>query len=163
MTLNAADAAFAGAIDASLLLKDSAAKAGLNINVERVPNDGYWSNIWNKEPWCACYWGGRPTEDWMFSAAYIKSTEWNDTNWKEGKAVDRFNELVVAARAETDTAKRRAMYYECQEIVSDDGGAVVPMFANYIHAMDKSVMHDDDVAANWEFDGSRASERWWFA
>ena len=99
----------------------------------------------------------------MFSAAYIKSTEWNDTAWKEGKAVDRFNDLVVAARAETDQAKRREMYYECQEIVSDDGGAVVPMFANYIHAMDKSVMHDEKVAANWEFDGSRATERWWFA
>ena len=144
-------------------MKDSASKAGLNINVERVPNDAYWSNIWNKEPWCACYWGGRPTEDWMFSAAYIKSTKWNDTAWTEGKAVDRFNELVVAARAETDQAKRRAMYYECQEIVSDDGGAVVPMFANYIHAMDKKVMHDEQVAANWEFDGSRATERWWFA
>ena len=83
----------------------------------REPNDGYWSNVWNKKGWCACYWGGRPTEDWMFGAAYVNDTEWNDTDWRTGAECDRFNELVIAARAEIDTSKRRAMYYECQELV----------------------------------------------
>jgi peptide/nickel transport system substrate-binding protein len=162
LELSASDAAFAGAVDAALLIKDSAGKAGLNIDVVREPNDGYWSNVWNKKPWCACYWSGRPTEDWMFTAAYVSSTEWNDTAWKKGPQADKFNKLVVQARAELDVDKRREMYYECQEIVSDDGGALVPMFANYIMALDKSVMHDK-MAGNFDYDGYKAAERWWFS
>jgi peptide/nickel transport system substrate-binding protein len=161
--LSTSDAAFAGAVDAALLIKDSAAKSGLNINVVREPKDGYWSNVWNKKPWGACYWGGRPTEDWMFTAAYMADGEWNDTAWRKGPKVDRFNKLVVAARSELDTNKRREMYYECQTLVNDDGGALVPMFANYIHAVSKKIGHDNKVAGNWVNDGGKNVERWWMA
>jgi peptide/nickel transport system substrate-binding protein len=162
LDLSASDAAFAGAVDAALLIKDSASKAGLNINVVREPKDGYWSNVWNKKPWGACYWGGRPTEDWMFTAAYVADSKWNDTAWTSGPKADRFNELVVMARSELDTNKRREMYYECQALVSDDGGSLIPMFANHIHALSKKVGHPDKVAGNWEDDGNKSAERWWF-
>jgi len=162
LDLSTSDAAFAGAVDAALLMKDSAAKVGLNINVVREPKDGYWSNVWNKKPWSACYWSGRPTEDWMFSAAYTAGGKWNDTAWHTGAQADLFNKLVVEARAELDTNKRRVLYYECQAIVSNHGGALVPMFANYIMALDKSVMHDK-LAGNFDYDGYKAVERWWFA
>jgi len=163
LDLGTSEAAFSGAVDAALLIKDSAAKAGLNVNVVREPKDGYWSNVWNKKAWCACYWGGRPTQDWMFTAAYVAESNWNDTDWRTGEAADKFNKLVVAARSELDTNKRREMYYECQRLVNDDGGALVPMFANYIHAVSKKVATPDKVAANWEFDGNKNAERWWFA
>jgi peptide/nickel transport system substrate-binding protein len=160
--LSTSDAAFAGAVDATLLIKDSAAKSGINVNVVREPKDGYWSNVWNKKPWSACYWTSRPTEDWMFKSAYIASSQWNDTAWKTGAKADRFNELVETARSETDAAKRRAMYYECQSILNDDGGALIPMFANFIHGVSKKIAHGQ-VAANRGLDGQKTSERWWFA
>lgn len=69
---------------------------------------------------------------------------------------------MVQARAELDTNKRREIYYECQAIVNDDGGALVPMFANFIMALDKSVMHGK-LAGNYDYDGYKAAERWWFA
>ena len=75
----------------------------------------------------------------------------------------RFNELVVKARAELDQAKRAAMYKETQELIRDDGGALVPMFANYIMGISKEVAYGENVAANWELDGYRFSERWWMA
>ena len=156
--LSAADAAYAGAVDAAVLYKEHAAKAGININVVREPNDGYWSNVWMQKPWCAVYWGGRPTEDWMFSTAYSDGAPWNDTFWSH----DRFNLLLRAARAELDQAKRREMYVEMQGIVSDDGGVVVPMFANYVFAMSMGVEHDE-MAANMDLDGNKGMERWWFA
>lgn len=53
--LHAADAAFDGAVDASLLWKEHAAKAGINIEVVKEPNDGYWSNVWNVKPFSACF------------------------------------------------------------------------------------------------------------
>lgn len=161
--LGTSEAAFAGAVDAALLIKDSASKSGLNINVVREPKDGYWTNVWNKKPWAACYWGGRPTEDWMFKSAYTAGGQWNDTAWHTGAKADRFNKLVVQARSETDTSKRRELYYECQAIINDDGGALIPMFANNIHGVSKKIGHDEKVAGNWEFDGNKCTERWWFA
>lgn len=161
--LSTSDAAFAGAVDAAQLIAASAKEAGIDIEVVREPKDGYWSNVWNKKPWCACYWGGRPTEDWMFASAYVAETEWNDTAWRDTPAAKRFNEIVVEARAELDQDKRRALYKEAQMLIHDDGGAIVPMFANYIMGLNKKVAHSEDVAANWEFDGAKAAERWWFA
>ena len=66
VSLSAADAAFGGAVDAAVLYSEKAAAAGITVDVVREPNDGYWSNVWMKKPWSAVYWGGRPTEDWMF-------------------------------------------------------------------------------------------------
>lgn len=160
--LRTSEAAFAGAVDAAQLVANSAKEAGIDVKVVREPKDGYWSNVWNKKPWVACYWGGRPTADWMYSSAYVDSTEWNDTAWKSGEAVERFNKLVVEARAELDADKRAAMYKETQELIRDDGGALVPMFANLIHGLNKNVGHGEEVAANWDMDGYRAPERWWF-
>lgn len=161
--LSASDAAFAGAVDAAQLIKASAAQGGLNIDVVREPQDGYWSNVWNKKGWCACYWGGRPTEDWMFKSAYVADTEWNDTAWRDTDGAKLFNALVLQGRSELDENKRRAIYAECQQLISDDGGAIVPMFANHIHALSKKVSTPEQVAGNWEADGHKACERWWFA
>ncbi|MEQ9490303.1 MAG: ABC transporter substrate-binding protein [Alphaproteobacteria bacterium] len=157
--LSASDAAFAGAVDAAVLYKEHAAAAGINIEVVREPGDGYWSNVWLKKPWCACYWGGRPTEDWMFSTAYQSGVPWNDTNFNN----ERFDTLLTEARAELDETKRRAMYYEMQEIVANEGGTVVPFFYNYVNAHSDKIILPEVVAGNWELDGARLLERWWFA
>jgi len=157
--LSAADAAFAGAVDAAVLMKEHAAAAGIDINVVREPNDGYWSNVWMKKPWCACYWGGRPTQDWMFSQAYAEGANWNDTYWSH----ERFNMLLKEGRGELDNSKRAEIYREMQQIVRDDGGVVVWAFANYVYAMADKIQHGPDVAANWELDGGRYIERWWQA
>jgi peptide/nickel transport system substrate-binding protein len=159
LNLSAADAAFPGSVDAATLYQASAAKGGINIEITREPNDGYWSNVWMKKNWCACYWGGRATEDGMFTTAYADGGSWNDTFWKHA----RFNELLVQARAELDKGKRRTMYYEMQELVSNEGGVVVPMFANYVFAMSDKVSTPEKMAGNWDLDGTKFIERWWFS
>ena len=161
--LSVSDAAFAGAVDAAQLIAASAKEAGIDIQVVREPKDGYWSNVWNKKPWCACYWGGRPTQDWMYSAAYTSDTEWNDTAWKSGEHAERFNAVVTAARSETDDNKRKELYLEAQALLQEHGGAIVAMWASFIHGHSKKLTHGGNVAANWISDGNKMAERWWFA
>lgn len=157
--LSAADAAFAGAVDAAVLYKEHAAKCGIDINVVREPDDGYWSNVWLKKPFCMVYWGGRPTVDWMFSIAYAEGADWNDTYWSH----KRFNELLVSARAELDEEKRRAAYYEMQQICRDEGGTIVPMYASYVSATSTAIATPETIAPNWDLDGLRCMLRWWMA
>lgn len=154
--LSAANAAFAGAVDAAVLYKEHASKAGINIQVVREPDDGYWSNVWLKKPWGACYWAGYATEDLIFSTGYSRGAAWNDTHLNH----ERFNKLLVEARAELDEAKRRDMYVEMQRILRDEGGVVVPMFANAIDARTNKVAHGK-VSSMAAFDGRRIIERWW--
>jgi len=156
--LHSAGAAFPEAVDLSVLYKEHAAKAGITINVVREPNDGYWSNVWRKKPWAYCYWRGRPTEDWMFSTAYAAEAKWNDTHWKH----ERFNKLLVEARAELNKAKRREMYVEMQRIVRDEGGVVIPIFNNYLLACSDKLKHGP-MLRYADLDGYKIAERWWFA
>ena len=156
INLSASDAAYSGALDAAVLFQASAKAAGININVVREPNDGYWSDVWMKKPWCASYWGGYSTEDTMFSTGFAAGAAWNDTQWDHA----RFNDLMVQARAELDEGLRAEMYREMQVILRDEGGNIVPMFANEVHARNEKIAHGD---LSWVrgFDGRRIMERWW--
>ncbi|MGI9407708.1 MAG: ABC transporter substrate-binding protein [Hyphomicrobiaceae bacterium] len=156
INLHAADAAYAGALDAAQLFQESAKKAGININVVREPNDGYWSNVWNKKSWCASYWGGYTTEDTMFSTGYAPGAAWNDTQWDNPK----FNKLLIDARAELDPAKRKEMYRDMQILLRDNGGVITPMFANAVSGRNDKIAHNEQ---SWvrAFDGRRIMERWW--
>ena len=157
--LSGSEGLYAGCMDMILLYKEHAAKAGIEIVPNRMPSDGYWSDVWLKHPWSASYWSGRPTEDWMFTQAYGAESNWNETHWKH----EGFNKLLREARAELDQAKRREMYGEMQRLCRDEGGAVIPLFASHISATSSKVAHADQVAGNWEMDGYKYLERWWFA
>ncbi|MBZ9676580.1 ABC transporter substrate-binding protein [Mesorhizobium sp. ES1-1] len=128
--LRTSDVAFPGAVDAAQLFQQSAAKAGIKLEIKREPGDGYWSEVWNKQPFCASYWGGRSTQDQMYSTAYLSTADWNDTRFKRPD----FDKMVLAARAELDEAKRKAMYHDMAVMVRDDGGLILPMFNQFIDA-----------------------------
>jgi peptide/nickel transport system substrate-binding protein len=150
-----ADAAFTGAVDAATIYAEHLAKAGITLELQRVPNDGYWDDVWMKKPFCGTYWGGRPTADLMLSVAYESGAAWNETFWKRPE----FDRILVAARAELDPAKRKEMYRELQLMIHDDGGAIIPMFNNYIFG------HRKEVAGMVEspvLPGLRAAEQLYF-
>ncbi len=156
--LSASDAAFSGAVDAALLMQEHAKAAGIDINIIREPNDSYWDNVWLKKPWCMCYWGGRPVADMFLSVSLAADAAWNDTHWKNA----RFNEQLLAARAETDDTKRAAMYAECQQLVHDDGGQIVLMYNNYVGALSTKLGHNE-FNSDFDHDGGYMYERWWMA
>ncbi len=159
LQLHLADTAFESAVDAGSLYAETARPAGINLEVVREPNDGYWDNVWLVKPWVGSYWGGRPTEDWMFSQVYSTGADWNETHF----ANERFMELLVAGRAELDQAKRREIYVDMQRILHDEGGAVTPLFTSYVMAGSDKLHIPEQMSSNWEVDGQKCYERWWFA
>jgi len=156
IVLATAPGAFPGAVDAANLFAASANAAGIPLQVKLEPDDGYWSNVWNVAPFCASYWGGRPVQDQMYTTAYLSTAEWNDTKFKNAK----FDELLLAARGELDTAKRTGMYTEMAQILRDEGGLILPMFNDFVSGV-------SDVIGGWEDDpngelmNGRAQVRCW--
>ncbi|MCZ4282591.1 ABC transporter substrate-binding protein [Kiloniella laminariae] len=154
--LHTSDAAFAGAVDTAVLFKESASKAGITIDLVREPNDGYWSNVWMQKNFCFSYWGGRITPDLMFSTAFSSDAAWNEGFWKN----EKFDKLLVEARAELDQTKRRALYTEMQTMVSNEGSVIIPMFADYLDAATKNIKGFEHVAT-YGMSGFRAPEQVW--
>ena len=154
--LRTAPGAFPGAVDAANLFAASANAAGIPLQIQLEPDDGYWSNVWNVEPFCASYWGGRPVQDQQYSTAYLSTADWNDTRFKNAK----FDELLIAARGELDTAKRKGMYSEMAHMVRDEGGVILPMFNDYVSGVSDMIggWQDDP---NGEFMSGRAGVRCW--
>ena len=154
--LHTSDTAFVGANDQAQLVAQTLGKIGVNVNVIREPDDGYWSNVWNKKPWCNCYWGSRPVEDMILSIQYLSDAPWNDSVSKD----PRVDELIVAARAELDEKKRGEQYREVQEIVSQNFGNIVWAFGSDVAVVNKKVAYGD-IGGGWEMDGGHAIKRWW--
>ena len=158
VTLDAGEI-YPGAVDGAVLFKEHAAKAGININVNRVPTDGYWSEIWLKKDFCVSYWSGRATEDWMFSTAYLSTSDWNDMGpWKN----EAFDKLLLEARSELDEDKRGVLYHEMQRMVRDESGSVIPIFASWVMVLSDKLGTPEQLAGNWVMDGNKNAERWWF-
>ncbi|HUT70805.1 MAG TPA: ABC transporter substrate-binding protein [Desulfatiglandales bacterium] len=149
---------FPGATAMAELFKESVNKIGVDITLIRVPTDGFWSNIWLKKPMCVAFWAGRPTVDWMFTVGYAADSPWNSGKWKN----DRFNYLLLKARAEMDQEKRREMYFEMQSICRDDAGTIIPLFSNIVMGVSDKLGIPDQISGSFAMDGLRNHERWWY-
>ena len=156
LSFHTSDGAFPGAVNAGVLMQESMRPIGLNVEVRREPADGYWSNVWLKAPWCAVYWNGRPTVDWMLTSTYISTSDWNSTYFRNAE----FDRLLSAARGEADVAKRREMYFEAQRLLYEEGGVVVLAFANILIATSDKLGHGP-VGVSRRLDDSRVTRRWW--
>ncbi|AVE05100.1 ABC transporter substrate-binding protein [Pseudomonas palleroniana] len=130
-----ASPAATGSVDIAVLLQQSAKQAGLKLDVNRLPTDGYWSNHWMKHPLSFGNINPRPNADVMFSQFFQSKAPWNESGWQN----DQFDQLLLLARAETDDAKRTQMYHDMQALVHDHCGIGVPVFISNIDGVDKRV------------------------
>jgi peptide/nickel transport system substrate-binding protein len=159
LPLHVSNAPFPGTVDMAQLYAQHAAAAGINIEIRREPEDGYWSNIWGQRPCFATRWSGRVNEDVKLTLSYSRESigSWNETSWDN----EAFNRALREARGEADEDRRRELYWECQRLIWEDGGMVAPVFADFLDATNDRVGHGE-VANDWDLDGGRAGERWWF-
>ena len=155
--LHTSEAAFGGAIDAAQLMKESAAAAGIEINIVTDPADSYWDVVWKQQPFMLSYWSGSPSIDYFLTLVHAADADYNDTFWKH----PRFNELLSLARSETDETKRAAMYAEMQQLLHDDGGQILLAFNNDLSAHSKAIAHG--ALSNVDHDNTYMWRRWWRA
>ncbi len=122
--------AASSSVDMAVVLQQAAKDIGLNIDVKQVPADGYWSNYWLKAPFVFGNVNPRPTADILLSLFFASDAAWNESQWKN----PQFDQLLVAARGETDEAKRKQMYHDMQVMIHDDAGIGIPVFISNLDA-----------------------------
>ncbi|BFO56316.1 ABC transporter substrate-binding protein [Acidovorax sacchari] len=108
----------------ALLLQQSGQRIGLDLDVKRMPADGYWSNHWLTNPVGFGNVNPRPSADTLLTQFFKSDAAWNESRWKS----PQFDQLLVAARAETDQAKRKQMYADMQTMIHQEAGIGIPLF-----------------------------------
>lgn len=122
-------------VEMATLMQQEAQKIGVTLDVQRVPSDGYWSNYWMKSAVGFGNINPRPTADLILSQFFLSDADWNESRWKD----TNFDKLVIGARGETDNDKRKQMYHDAQELIRDESGVVIPVFATNIDVHSKAL------------------------
>ena len=136
--LQVAESAFDGAGEMAQLMQASCGVCGIKMDIKKEPADGYWDNVWLKGPYVASYWSGRAAAAEMLSIAYGAGSPLNETHWKN----ERFEKLLLDAKSEVDDARRRPYIWEMQKMLHDEGGAIIPVFRDWLDARNDRVGGD---------------------
>ncbi len=134
LELHVSDAA-PGTVEMGQILQQSAARAGLTIDLKREPADGYWGNIWIKRAFHGGQWNARPTIDIMLSLGWTSGAAWNAAQFKDAT----LDKLIVAGRSEIDPVKRKQIYGEIQKILYDQGGNAIFAFSDFLDGLSAKV------------------------
>lgn len=121
--------------DMAMVLQQDAAKIGVQIDVQRVPSDGYWSNYWLKAPVHFGNINARPTPDILFSLLYKSDAAWNESKYANPK----FDQMLVEARGSLDEERRKQIYGEMQAMVAKDAATIIPAYIASADAMSNKV------------------------
>lgn len=102
---------------------------------------------------------GRATEDWVLSTYLTAGAPWNASNWTH----PMFETMLLSARSELDSTKRRARYQDIQELLRNEGATTVPVFADHLQAVSDRIATPKAIGRHWAMDNARFAERWWRA
>lgn len=146
-----------GSVDMASILQEYGARAGLNIAVNRVPADGYWSTHWFKHPLSFGNTNPRPTADLVFSLFYKSDAAWNESAWKN----PRFDKLLLEARAEGNESRRKQLYGEMQGLVRKYCGVSIPVFISLLDGYDRRLKGWYPVPLGGFMGYAFAEHLWW--
>ena len=127
----------AGIEDVCLLAQVNCAKIGFDLQLKKVPADGYWGAVWMKEPLNIVTWNMRPTANSQMAIQFGPGAAWNDTFWNN----ERMGELLKLSLAETNADKRHAHYCEMQTLIHNGSGMVIPAFNNCTDGIADNIMN----------------------
>ena len=132
LTLYTADVG-SGVTDMAIAFKESAAPAGIRVDIVRKPADGFWDVVWNVEPFTVSYWRGR-NADQALSLEYHSDSAWNTAKYYS----DTVDELIEKARG-LDLAGQQETYGEIQRILIEEVPRVVVAFQPWLYGARKDV------------------------
>lgn len=114
--------------------QQQAAAAGINVSLEVVPADSYWSEVWLVEPFFASFWRER-TADQILNENWRSTAKWNESYYKN----PAYDQLLDEARTELDFAARRELYQAAQQLLAEEGGHLIPYHVNQFHVVNNQV------------------------
>jgi len=112
-----------GALAMAQLFREQAAQAGIKVNVIVSPPAEYWDTVWLKQPFVVSGWVQRhPAE--ALAIAYRSNSKYPETHWSRPD----FDKILDDANTTVDSQKRLELYKKAEQMLTEEGGAIIPMF-----------------------------------
>lgn len=124
-----------GIVDAAVALQEMAKAAGITITLERTAPDSYWAEKYMQTPFFVSFWPGLADPDEILTFAYHSQGFFNESGWSKPE----LDQAIEAARAESDPAKRKALYADMQQVIAAEGGVLIPYFSPQFMALRNAV------------------------
>lgn len=121
--------------DSVAVLKEDAAKAGINIKMNVMPQAQYW-DVWTKAPLSLTSWTHRPLAVMVLSLAYRTGVPWNESSY----ANPEFDAALTEAESTLDVEHRRAKMEKVEKILQGDAVMVQPFFRSVFTAVRDNVV-----------------------
>lgn len=121
--------------DSVALLKEDAAKAGINIKINLMPSAQYW-DVWTKAPLSLTSWAHRPLAIMVLGLAYRTGVPWNESSY----ANPEWDKALTEAESTLDVESRRAKMEKVEKILQDDAVMVQPFFRSVFTAVRDNVV-----------------------
>ena len=121
--------------DSVAILKEDAAKAGINIKMNVMPQAQYW-DIWMKAPMSLTGWTHRPLAIMVLGLAYRSGVPWNESSYSNPE----FDKALTEAESMFDVKERRAKMEKVEKILQDDAVMVQPFFRSVFTAISDKVV-----------------------
>lgn len=114
--------------------QQQAAQAGITVNLNLTPADGYWTDVWMVEPFTITSWAQRPA-DQILNEGWRSSADWNETYWNRPD----FDALLDRARSALDFNERKELFGQAQRMLWEEGGSLIPYFSNSVWVINRAV------------------------
>lgn len=125
---------------------EQARKAGIDLKITSVSSDSYYTAVWMKKPLMVSYWyTGRPV-DQLLNQIFRSGSSYNESALSD----TRLDQVLDAARADTNEQSRRAKYQDAQQMIVDNGADMTPIFGDRIVGLSDRVVNYQEYG--FEFD-----------
>lgn len=121
-------------------------QAGIDLTINNVAADSYYTQIWMSEPLMVSYWfTGRPI-DQLLNQIFRSGSSYNESAWSD----PQFDALLDEARADTNDRTRLQKYQDAQRMIAHQGADMTPVFGHRLVGLSTEVVNYDEYG--FEFD-----------
>jgi peptide/nickel transport system substrate-binding protein len=124
-----------GRPDLAAVLQAQWAEAGVNLEIEVVPESVYYSdapNNWLDANVGITGWGSRPYPQFYLDVMLLCGAKWNESHFCD----DDFDALATTAGTTLDDNERIEAYYAIQELLAERGPVIIPYYFAQFAAID---------------------------
>ena len=121
--------------EAAVAIQEMVKAAGITVLLEKVPASSYYVEKYMQVPFYISWWPTLSDPETVMPVAFTASGIYNESGWSDPRA----EELIAVARGEQDVEKRKALYAELQQLISEEGGVLIPYVAPLLQAVRKNV------------------------
>ncbi len=121
------------------IYQQQASLAGIKVNLVTAPAAGFYTDTWMVKPFVMTNWNERSAVQ-ALNEIY-RGGSWNETYWN----VPDFDALLDKGASDPNADARKQAYMDAQQMLHEEGGAIIPFFVNVIRVRKACVNNIPDM------------------